>query len=283
MTYTVKASNKEGVEPEADLQDDVALEADVELENCEHNPSKAEEDTGEWGSAVEPEMAPAFAADSAVIDSQEPIDNAMWMYLREIGKVPLLRAKDERALARKIEEGQHLTDVVAGITRGGVTPSATDITLALFGRIARAKYLVNALGECLGLHSGASFNDIGSHPGLCSAMSCVVDEELTRRLAAKLGQTVEQTARDLVILWLDSRLLPPEIQTPMGKGCSVSTIERLVDDPAFADDLRSREAAASRHYRTVGSDAKKSAQHLNEANLRLVVSVARKYRGRGMS
>ena len=275
--------------PVADLAADSSVdEEDVESEADDEQSESGEEDQKReagWGAELDLGGTPVLAMDTATpLDMQDPVDNSMWMYLREIGKVPLLRAQDERSLARKMEEVKHLEKVVAELhERDGVTPSATDITLALLRRIARAKALVNALRESLGLRAGASFNEIGSNPGLQAAVNCVLDEKLTNQLAEKLGIPIEQAGRDLINLWLDSRVLPPVIQNAMGKGYSVSTIEKLVDDPKFADNIRSKEAAMGRHYEALKQEATKAEEHLTEANLRLVVSVAKKYMGRGMS
>ena len=275
--------------PVADLAADSSVdEEDVESEADDEQSESGEEDQKReagWGAELDLGGTPALAMDTATpLDMQDPVDNSMWMYLREIGKVPLLRAQDERSLARKMEEVKHLEKVDAELhERDGVTPSATDITLALLRRIARAKALVNALRESLGLRAGASFNEIGSNPGLQAAVNCVLDEKLTNQLAEKLGIPIEQAGRDLINLWLDSRVLPPVIQNAMGKGYSVSTIEKLVDDPKFASNIRSKEAAMGRHYEALKQEATKAEEHLTEANLRLVVSVAKKYMGRGMS
>ena len=43
-------------------------------------------------------------AEQVALTAQEAIDDPVRMYLREIGKVRLLTAKDERVLARKMEE-----------------------------------------------------------------------------------------------------------------------------------------------------------------------------------
>src|SRR5947208_5573426 len=48
------------------------------------------------------------AATSVPLEDQEGIDDPVRMYLREIGKVFLLSAADEKRLARQMEEGKHI-------------------------------------------------------------------------------------------------------------------------------------------------------------------------------
>src|ERR1044072_9036749 len=48
------------------------------------------------------------SATAVPLEDQEGIDDPVRMYLREIGKVFLLSAADEKRLARQMEEGQHV-------------------------------------------------------------------------------------------------------------------------------------------------------------------------------
>ncbi len=64
---------------------------------------------------------------------------------------------------------------------------------------------------------------------------------------------------------------------------NIDQIRDLLDRPDISDSLRERELVFRGHVRAIkylGDDAQ---QHLAKANLRLVVSVAKKYIGRGMS
>src|SRR3970282_2591734 len=48
-------------------------------------------------------------------EESEGIDDPVRMYLREIGKVYLLTADDEKHLARQMEEGQHIEAIEEGL------------------------------------------------------------------------------------------------------------------------------------------------------------------------
>jgi len=70
-------------------------------------------DSGTWTDAepdpkIDEEEAERDIEASLTLEEQEGIDDPVRMYLREIGKVSLLTAADEKRLARHMEEGEYL-------------------------------------------------------------------------------------------------------------------------------------------------------------------------------
>src|SRR3989442_13582166 len=61
----------------------------------------------EWGEA--PDKLDEVEPEVGDIELEEGIDDPVRMYLREIGKVSLLTADDEKRLARAMEEGDYVT------------------------------------------------------------------------------------------------------------------------------------------------------------------------------
>jgi len=86
-----------------------------------------------------------------------------------------------------------------------------------------------------------------------------------------------------VDLSLNSRIIPPEILNFIDEDTSLSDLNALLENEEFILNLRRSEVQLSRHINKINEDYLKSQKHLAEANLRLVVSVAKKYIGRGMS
>ena len=214
--------------------------------------------------------------------SEEPLDNPVWMYLHEIGKVALLKTEEERNLARKIEKGRHLKELIAGLKAQGRT-GAADLTPDLMGRIAGAAGILDSLREYFDLGPETTLQGIIGNPALVKAMSAVIDDKLVSYLAERLELAVEEARQRLLMLWLDGTVLPAESLAFMDKIGTVATMEKLAADPGLAQTPASRETALSGHYAQLMDGADAAAKHLNVANLRLVVSIARKYMSRGMT
>ncbi|MEE8473577.1 MAG: RNA polymerase sigma factor RpoD, partial [Dehalococcoidia bacterium] len=103
------------------------------------------------------------------------------------------------------------------------------------------------------------------------------------RLGVKPLYLTQQGGKLVFASELSSRILPSEIPETVGAMPSRPDLENLPDDTAFRSHLVSHERFLKEHLDTLMTEARAAEKHLTEANLRLVVSVAKKYMGRGMS
>jgi hypothetical protein len=118
-----------------------------------------------WGSKQSEGFA-ALTLNQTVEDS-EISDDPVRMYLREIGRVGLLTAQDERFLARGMEVSQRLSDVQAEIAaQTGRLPTAADTTRELLSRLGSQYEVASAIAGFIGLPKNVTLGTILGIPEL---------------------------------------------------------------------------------------------------------------------
>ena len=216
-------------------------------------------------------------------ETVEVLDDPVRMYLREIGRVRLLTSKDERSLARKIEGGKHLTALQNELTGlESRQPRPWEITCGLLRRLIAASHLLAALGEQLGLPANLTLSQVTDHPKLRAAIDAEVSPEMLAAAAESIGEDVEGLYLQVVHLSLNSWLLPPDAIDVL-EDCQLSDLDATLRQPGCYAELQRLDPLFRAYFNRIHAETSRAQAHLTEANLRLVVSVAKKYIGRGMA
>lgn len=181
------------------------------------------------------------------------------LYLRELGELPLLTAAEEVEIGRQMEEGNLLLHLQSEAAR------EHDFTYeGLARQLLRSLHTDHELLARAGVFpvyprdSGLLFDE-----GLQKATERTIDEDIVARAAGATGESEEVVRTALADL---------------------STMSRIVTDweaDAGAGDRDAVRALAAR-LRTVERLAAEAKDHLIRSNLRLVVSVAKRYAGYGL-
>jgi RNA polymerase primary sigma factor len=211
------------------------------------------------------------------------VDDPVRMYLHEIGRVSLLTAEKEKILAKKMEAGKRIKEIKQKyFEKHGRAPSATKIILCMLRELGQATDTIRLLQEELGIKVEGSFKDVIGNTSLQGSIINEIDQKLTQDIALRTGMTIPEMEQSLIDLSLNIRLLTKDILDAIKDDVSLSEIEDLTSNTSFMKSIQSRENIIKSYLDNITSEAEKSEKHLIEANLRLVVSVAKKHIGRGM-
>jgi RNA polymerase primary sigma factor len=260
-TYEVPEEFLSGTDPDEGASSAGELPEDGELRNLELRPQAelAEED---------PDIA----------------DDPVRLYLREIGTVSLLTARDEKVLARKIELARFLREIRhEHLLKTGETPQPAAIASLVKTEIDRESPLVNVLREELGLPVASGPSRSVSEAALRDSIAGVFDPQMVQNIARKLDKPVAETERMLKNLSVHCGLLPEDARSNAGKRAADGVTEGRRPRADSATLTRDQERLFKKFLDNIESESEKASRHLIEANLRLVVSVAKKHIGRGMT
>ncbi len=230
------------------------------------------------------ETVDALELETSLEQLEEEVDDPVRMYLHEIGRVQLLTAEGERELARKIDEGRRINEIKQRWRqRYGRFPSATEIIVTVLRELSEASPTIESLRKWLKLSPTAGFTETIFDAKLRQAIDGELDQQLIQDVAAQIGESALRAERSLINLWIDSNLLPAEVVAAIGRDVAVADLEKVVTSSEFIPSLQAHESELKAYLDAVERDAERAEEHLIEANLRLVVSVAKKHIGRGMS
>ena len=227
------------------------------------------------------EAEPALEAIEA--EEQEVGDDPVRLYLHEIGRVQLLTGHDEKAIARRIEIGKRLAEVKRGLEKQGKHATASEIFLEIIRELGQSFEIIHQLQERVGLPASAKFLQVINDEKFRGCSDAVIDQVMVQEIADKMKIALQQAEQKLIALSVSSVIIPEKVWTVIGSKASLASVPGLVLKADFAAKIQAREADLREYLDKLIKEAEIAKDHLTEANLRLVVSVAKKHIGHGMS
>ncbi len=205
--------------------------------------------------------------------------DAVKIYLQELSRIPLLTPDEERELFVALEDARRL----AALGRCIGLPAALDgarLGITLYTGLYGAEPVVSALWAYLGGAEPRGVLERLYAPEVRAVIDGVPDPGLAAFVASNLGLEAGVVTEGLIELSIDSRLLRP-------------VLAELVRESGWEGPWLPAPAEAWPYFKARGPElarlfgarlaaGRAAERRLIESNLRLVVSIARKYIGRGL-
>ena len=218
----------------------------------------------------------ARGATQAQDPSSASIDDPVRMYLREIGRVSLLTGEREVELAMAMERGEYLRALRSHLRVSiGTSPQAEIIALEIFRSFRQGWPHVEELLSSVGAL------DVSDRQRCLNMVLPITQfpEGAVAGVSERLDLSPEQLEESLRCRNVEWGLLPVQVRDVLRH----SVVQPWPDESYVLELLRADVADLERRWERAIQEGEAAKVALTEANLRLVVSVAKKYVGRGMS
>ncbi|MDW7981556.1 MAG: RNA polymerase sigma factor RpoD [Thermomicrobium sp.] len=195
------------------------------------------------------------------------VEDPVRLYLAEIGRVPLLTAEQEIQLGQAVEAAEYLAQL-----RRAHGDDPVVLVQVVWERFREGWPLVAAFAERLHEEQRSRSAALRAVLPLTAIPPSVLREVLPR-----FGMSIDVLEERLRRRRLEFLLFPFALQ----QWCDPSERPLPCEPPLL--ELGLHEELLVTHWRRVQRDGEEARRRLTEANLRLVVSIAKRYVGRGLT
>ena len=216
--------------------------------------------------------------------SDEPTDTVR-EYLRAIGQHALLTAAQELALGRDVERWILLKDTRARLANEfDHEPATAEIAAVLLYRVFTDLLVLRTLAEQteLELPLEAPASAILSRDDVRDILDSPAPDSLKEALADRLDLEVDESAPRITNMSKSSALIPVRVVSELERNLGPQLYHESLDEETIASSIDGLAPEIERWWRLIEARGEAASERLTNSNLRLVVSVARRYLRRGL-
>tara|TARA_B110000438_G_scaffold279217_1_gene303450 strand:+ start:380 stop:1870 length:1491 start_codon:yes stop_codon:yes gene_type:complete len=217
---------------------------------------------------------------------KDTYEDPIRMYLKEIGDVKLLSRKDEEILARTIDLKFKYNNLSTDLEEStSELINSGHILREVLSSILELEEIIIAIGKFYGKSQKEtmSLGGITSEDSFLNEIHGVYSEDLVVFVADVNNIPDDQVTKKIKELSDLLGLIPSDLSKLLDEKVKNLHIKKLIKDNNFDDQIKVYKMIIDSHYDQILSRSELAQNHLAEANLRLVVSIAKKYIGRGLT
>jgi RNA polymerase primary sigma factor len=185
--------------------------------------------------------------------------------------------------ARRIELGKGISRVNNLLVTHGWPVTTSCVFLEILRESGESAAIIHQIINYIGLKGKNNFIGIITDKNFKAAIDEVIDPMMLSYITVKLDIPLEVVESRVTNLSINNALLPDQILMNIGNEVKLSGIIKMIQSPKFIKKIESIESSLAGHIEDIHRDEKIARDHLTESNLRLVVSIAKKYIGHGIS
>lgn len=210
-------------------------------------------------------------------------DDVVSLYIAECSKTPLLSSSEEKALSSRMELANYLSELTKLLQARHTTQSLeVEIVKLLADRIGSYAGLLERLFKYLHIAQGLRLSAKLADKALKSHIDEVISDELIKLAAKNEKVDLEEARHDITEISILSKLFPWDVVDGYGVIKTAAELKDTAAQSEFGRYLEAERSSLTAHFEKIKKEGREAAEHMIKANLRLVLSMAKKYRAKGM-
>jgi RNA polymerase primary sigma factor len=214
--------------------------------------------------------------------SRDIAEDSVSLYIAECSRTPLLTGKEERILAGRMELSNFLAMVEKQLLEKAGKAPAVEVVKALIARLLKHANLLEKIFKRYHIEGESHLSDKLTSESIRSDIDVVINEELIQFTLKTEHVDAEEAVQKLVDISILTRLIPWHVINSYDRIKSMADLKEIAGKVDFGKFLESNREGLQVHFDAVRKSGREAAEHMIKANLRLVLSMAKKYRARGM-
>ncbi|MDD4877174.1 MAG: sigma-70 family RNA polymerase sigma factor [Dehalococcoidales bacterium] len=210
-------------------------------------------------------------------------DDTVALYIAECSKTPLLKGSEEKLLSSRMELANYLSHLTKPSSHKiSGKPSEVEIIKLLITRLSGYANLMEKIFKLYRVTNGSKLSGKLSHETLKANIDAVIEADLIQFVVKNDHVDNDEAIQKITEIAVLIRLIPWQIIDGYSVVKTIPDLKDIAEKAEFGKYLEANKSRLIDHFEKIRKSGRESAESMIKANLRLVLSMAKKYRARGM-